>query len=284
MIARMSGIVWIASYPKSGNTWLRFLLANYLEDSEAPLAINHLGRYSYSDAEARFYVGPSGKREDALSAQETQRLRPRVQAELASLADRVFVKTHNALARLDGTPTIAPESTWGALYVVRNPLDVVVSFADHYGLSIDRAATMLANERNALLPHPGMVFQFLASWSTHVQSWAEVSAFPCLVLRYEDMAADPPAALARMLEFLAWPVERARLARAVRFSAFDELRRQEERDGFIERSGKAERFFRRGRAGGWREVLTPAQVQAIVERHHAVMRRFGYLTDDGQPT
>jgi hypothetical protein len=69
------------------------------------------------------------------------------------------------------------------------------------------------------------------------------------------------------------------LADAIDRSSFERLREQEEKSGFRERSEKAERFFRDGRAGQWKEVLTPLQIQRIVDAHHEQMQRFGYMPD-----
>lgn len=278
----MSGIIWLASYPKSGNTWLRAVLANYEANQAVPVQINELPRFSFTDSRARPYVALSGRPESALTPNEIHALRARVHADFARTAARpVLVKTHNIIASLDDVPLITPDLTRGAIYVIRNPLDVAVSFADHFGLSLDAAIVSIGNERNAAPPTPGKIFDFLSSWSTHVRSWVDMTAFPKCVLRYEDMAADAVRTFGQAIEFLGWPLEPARLERAIGFSSFSEMRRQEAAGGFIERSGKAERFFRQGRVGAWRETLSAAQAKSIIERHRDVMARHGYLTAAG---
>ncbi len=280
----MSSIVWLASYPKSGNTWLRALLANYLTNAPAPVAINDLPRFSLSDNHVRPYVELSGKSEQALAAAEIHRLRPAVHRRLAESAEgRVFVKTHNAIAALDGVPLITPEVSACALYVVRNPLDVLPSFADHYGLTIERAIAALNNPRNVTLPQPGVTFQLLSSWSIHVTSWLDSAPFPIHALRYEDLAEAPEATFSGALGFLGLEPEPERVGRAIAHSRFSELARQEDERGFIERAKGARRFFRQGKAGGWRAALAAAQVKAVVAAHGEIMRRFGYLDAAGEP-
>ncbi len=276
----MSSIVWLASYPKSGNTWLRAFLANYLANAEAPVDINAFAQYSLVDNQVRPYRELSGKANPTDG--DINRLRPQVHAGYAAAGPGiVLVKTHNAIARLDGVSTITPEVTAGALYVIRHPCDVVISFADHYGVTIDAAIRTLNADSAATLPSDKVTFQFLSSWSQHVTGWTRARGLRLHILRYEDMTQRPDATFAAVVQFLKLPVDAARLARAMRFSSFDELRAQEARHGYIEGSRKAERFFRAGKVGGWRGVLTAEQIAAIEARHHAVMGEHGYLAASG---
>jgi hypothetical protein len=278
----MSSIVWLASYPKSGNTWLRAFLANYVSDAAAPVDINQLPQFSLSDNSLRPYEEIAGRPAATLSPRDIQALRPRVHSAMAESAPgQVLVKTHNAVAALDGIPTITPEVTARAVYVIRNPFDMVASFADHYGLDLDKAIKAINFDNNVTLTNARNIFQFLSSWSAHARSWAGVAAFPVHVMRYEDMKAAPEEAFARVVEFLDLPVEAGRLRRAVEFSAFDVLAGQEKKSGFIERSQKSERFFRAGKVGGWRKALSEAQAQAIVARHRDALIEYGYLSADG---
>ena len=97
------------------------------------------------------------------------------------------------------------------------------------------------------------------------------------VVRYEDMLERPQNAFGNIVKFLRLDATRQRIDKAIRHASFKVLRNQEERDGFHERSEHAERFFRSGKAGAWRDALTPRQVAAVVERHSKQMARFGYL-------
>jgi len=271
-------ILWLASYPKSGNTWLRAFLANYLADGTAPVPIDDLMRYSLSDAHLWPYARVSGRPAEELSDAEIGRLRPEVQAFLARTSDQpVPVKTHGAFGVVDGVPTHNHAVTAGAIYVARNPLDVVPSFADHYGLTIDRAIDVLADPHAATARTARLVRQVTTSWSLHVESWALAARVRRHLVRYEDMVADPAAAFGGVIAFMGLPPDAGRLARAIRFSRFDELSGQEARAGFNERSRNSDRFFRAGRAGGWRDALTAEQAARVVQTHRAVMSRLGYL-------
>lgn len=281
------GIYWLASYPKSGNTWFRALINNLLADGPAPVSINALDHGSISSARS-WLDGLLGYASANLSADEIDRLRPALYRWSLRRPGIVHHKTHEAWTRtVDGEPLLCREATLGAVYLLRNPLDVAVSAAAHWRCSVDAAIermgahdAALSNTRTSLRPH---VRQRLLSWSQHVRSWTDTPDLNCLVLRYEDLLADTAAQFGRAAAHLGLPSDPARIGRAVQHSRFEELARQEREQGFSERPPDAQRFFRAGRRGGWREQLTPAQVARVVDEHGALMQRHGYVDCSGMP-
>lgn len=273
-------IVWLASYPKSGNTWLRIFLANYLLDRKEPMPINQVHRIGMGDAIANAYRMVAQGPVNVSDLRTSLALRPKVlKGIVANGAQINFVKTHNARTRAFGVELIPTHLTRSAIYIVRNPLDMVLSYSKHYGQPLDAAAAAIGRSDMTIAPDSGTVAQYLGSWSEHVLSWVRCRDFPVLALRYEDMVSDPEAAFAKALGHIGVPVEPERLARAIRFSSFEELRRQEEKGGFIERSAHSERFFDSGRAGRWRAELPPEAAERIRRDHARVMREFDYLGD-----
>jgi hypothetical protein len=115
-----------------------------------------------------------------------------------------------------------------------------------------------------------------------VRSWLNAPGLNLKTLRYEDMLASPRRAFAAVCAFLKMPKDEARLRRAIRHSSFRVLAEQEREHGFVERARGADTFCRRGRAGSWREELTPAQVEAILARHRPLMIELNYLSADGK--
>lgn len=278
----MSKILWLASYPKSGNTWLRAFLANYLGDEARPVDINTLPHLSWGDMRAEPYADVAGRPAAELAWPEINRLRPAVHRRLAaSQPGIVFVKTHSVLAAIDGVPTITPDITFGAIYVVRNPLDVAVSFADHYGLSIEKGARAVCFTGLEIKPKDGHVLQVVSDWTTHVRGWRTAPGLYLHLMRYEDMLASPQATFGKLLAFLKVKKDRDKLSRAIRHSSFRVLAEQERTAGFVERSRSAERFFRSGRAGGWRQSLTPKDAEMIITAHRPLMQELGYLDAAG---
>jgi hypothetical protein len=273
----MGNLVWLASYPKSGNTWLRAFLHNYIAEPAAPYSINALADFSAVECAAAFFRPHTAKPVAALSPAEVQALRPAVHRELTKLhPDLVFVKTHNANLALYGTAFCTPSVTAGAIVVVRDPRDVALSYAAYTGLSVDETIAFMGKNGAANLGTDIQVFELLSSWSMHVASWTQQRKF--LALRFEDMVADPQATFARVISYLGNDDNPARLARAIAFSRFDVLAAQEQRDGYAAHApGARGQFFRRGQAALWKTALSAAQIKRIETDHAEMMRRFSYL-------
>jgi len=275
-----SGLIWLASYPKSGNTWARIFLSNLaaiMAGETEKLAINAVGRFSHSaDFKAHFESFLGFKPTDR-HCNEIAATRQKVQQKIAdTLEGLIFLKTHNALVNDRGHSVFNFAVTSGAVYIVRNPLDVAISLAHHSGYGVDKAIEIMASDDVETPVNDILVHEVWSSWSRNVSSWTRKPHPAIRVMRYEDMLADPLASfggLARHLQLDATP---AQIALAIKHSSFDNLQDEEERVGFRERPQQAERFFREGRAGQWREVLTPQQVERVVATHSEQMERFGY--------
>ncbi len=214
------------------------------------------------------------------SEEEIAAVRPDAIRAIADSADGlVFVKTHNAMAEHHGTPLIEPSVTAGAIYIVRNPLDVAVSYSHFIGASIDTAIDRMNTEASVVPTGEKQVYQYYGSWRENVYSWTRRPMRQLHVMRYEDMIEQPVPTFRRLAEFLRLSPSAAQLDAAIEASAFDRLRRQEDEQGFKEKPETAERFFRAGRAGEWRDVLTAAQVAAVKAVNREQMERFGYWED-----
>ncbi len=279
----MPGILWLASYPKSGNTWVRAFLGNLLLAPTKPLSINQLADFMLGDGYLIHYEQYSGRKAEELTEQDFWDLRPKIHEWFAhSRQDNVVVKTHNAVVKIEGRPVITPSATAGAIYVVRNPLDVAVSFAHHYQVTYGRAVELLCDRDYVLPPSAGQIMQYLSSWSDHLRSWTRAPGLPLHLMRYEDMQSDPRQAFGALTRFLNLPEDPARLEKAIEFSSFAELSGQEKGGGFKEaRPDGATPFFRQGRSGAWRGVLSEALVQQLIGAHGEAMIELGYLTPEG---
>lgn len=282
------GIYWLASYPKSGNTWFRSFLYNLQVNGDAPADINDIETGNIASGRA-WLDEVLGFDTAELSADEIERLRPTVY-DWARHSDEVgYHKIHDAYTfTTDGQPLVSHTGTLGALYIIRNPLDVASSAAHHWNVSLDDAIERMGNaDMKLAASRKGLnsqVRQRLLSWSQHVLSWVDAPGLSCHVMRYEDMQERPQEAFTAAVRFLKLPDEAARIDKAIQFSRFEVLAQQEAEKGFKERPAHAARFFRQGKSGSWREKLTPSQVDRIVTAHSEVMQRFGYLDASGCPT
>jgi hypothetical protein len=274
----MGKIVWLASYPKSGTTWLRAFLHNFLRPQDQPYDINQLNDFCESENDATLYHPYDPRPASHYSLADVQRLRPQVHRDLMrAFPDLVFVKTHNAVLVVEGVPLLTPDVTAGSIYIVRDPRAVAVSYSHHLGLSIDETIDFMANDGAAAGNDEAHVFERLASWSSHVLSWTHHPNPLGHIMRYEDMLADPVSSFGNVVRFLGAEPPPDRLDRAVAFSRFEELQDQERRSGFVEKPQEAAAFFREGRADAWEEALTDAQMARIERNHGLQMRRFGYI-------
>lgn len=274
----MGRLVWLASYPKSGNTWLRLLLHNFVLQPNSPFDINRMHAFSTSEDEAAHYAPHDSRPATQYTEADTQRLRPLVHRALRDGSDGVvFVKTHNALMEVHGVPLVTPDATYAAIAITRDPRDVAVSYSHHFGVDLDTAIGIMASRHAMTGGTRTRVLGWPGSWSTHVESWTEQPASRVHVLRYEDLHADTAATFGGVIRFFGLPVPEARLDRAVAFSRFDEARTQEQAHGFVEHPAAGGRFFRHGRPGAWHTALTPAQADRIARDHGAQMARHGYL-------
>ena len=276
-------IVWLASYPRSGNTWLRALLTNYLEGGGTPASITAL--IGHAPIRRTVFDEELGVSSSDLTEEEVRCYRSRLHQLLSDEWPRPsFVKVHDAFQCVAGGGLLFPPSaTFGAVYIVRNPLDAAVSNAHFWNWSMERAVAEM-NRPDATLASPSggihpVLPQRLLSWSDHLASWIEQRALPVHVVRYENLLAAPATTFAAVLRFAGIEPEAGRLARAVEHARFDRLRAQEERSGFDDKPPTARFFFRAGREGAWREALSRKQVQALTEAHASFMERFGYLRE-----
>ena len=281
-VNKVKTIIWLASYPKSGNTWFRLFLANLERNSNEPADINQLDRTLIASARTVF-DNTMGIASSDLTHHEIDRLRPDMYRTLAAeTKEPLFLKIHDAYTYVDGHKALVPpEVTRGVIYFVRNPLDIAVSFANHSGISIDKSIRHLNDESFGFCDSTdkleSQLRQRLLSWSGHVRSWTEARALNIHVMRYEDMKQDPQATFTSAARFAGLDFSPERIAKALQLSSFKEIQRQEQEQGFREKAPSCGSFFYKGETGYWRDVLSGDQEQAIVNAHGEVMKRFGYL-------
>lgn len=256
------GVTWIASYPKSGNTWVRFLLYTYL-------------------------VGPvesSAAVERAIPTLDSTPDLPHRDGELT------LVKTHHLYSALP--PGV---ETSGFIYIARHPKDVLLSNLNYQRLIQERAFNERVTDADyarLFIRHggePEWRFRGYGGLEEHIASWLDRPAVPHIILRYEDLKADTRAQLRNIVEFLGLPIDEARLDRAVDLSSFEQMRALEQRERF---AGKSSLIFPAGRTrearsrrfmneGGSRHSIAHIDPEADREcdqRFGHLMARLGYAS------
>lgn len=277
------GIIWLASYPKSGNTWLRVYLYQLVrilgghprEEHE----LNKLDRASGYEAKLfGLFDQFLGKPLAQATPLEVMSVRALVHATVAERMPAIaMLKTHNLMGEIKGMPTVNTAVSVGAIYIVRDPRDVAVSLTRHLGSTIDEAIAVMNSPGFVTGNEAETAFEIWGSWRQHVESWTTNPDPSLLVVRYEDMMGMPTETFTAITRHIGQAATAEQIAEAIELSSFDKLKRQEEDLGFREVSPRAGRFFAVGKAGSWRNKLTAAQVKAVKDANRPLMTRFHYL-------
>jgi len=181
-----------------------------------------------------------------------------------------IVKTHVANIELGTVRMIPPPLTNKAVYLVRDPRDVCVSFAKHLNKTIDETILYMDNRDFMIFREGSKVASPLTTWSTHVESWERDFV---TVIKYEDLKNNPEENFAKILDTFGIKIDKQKLKKSIRLCEIERLKKQEEKQKFIE-IGKQDKFF--GQGTGWVNTLTEKQIKRIEEDHGEIMQKYGY--------
>jgi hypothetical protein len=253
-------VIWVASYPKSGNTWLRFIIGGLLG-------------FDLNDSTVIEREIPDIHKH------------PRLQIPRTS---RTFIKTHLAF---DASPRLA-EVAKGVIYVLRNPLDVVASHLNYFGINTDEKRDAFVE---AFIQTGGVTRWHnlgMGTWEHNLTSWARAGAdTPYVFLRYEDMLEDRTAAVRQVADFLGLRPRQAEIVRVVAATSFNAMSQLETREiaapntSFFKNEWQAKkatgfRFMNKGRAGTYTDLLTRTQIARLLDRFGPTMEAAGYNPND----
>jgi len=274
-------IIWLASYPKSGNTWVRAFLDAYFMGG---VDINAL-LSSITDDQAMVHQVGDGSDIMEMPAEIQMLTRNmallRVVRRYADIEKPIplFVKTHFANMFINGQELVPELFTKATIFIVRDPRDVLPSFSKHMGVDLDMGLTWMQEKYRMLnSKNASTVANFLSSWDRHTKSWLNTQSHNLLLVQYEDMKRDPVTVFGKILKHSGIEPDMDRVVAAVELVELDKLRAQEKEHGFGESSPHAKNeFFGKGQVGGWRDKLTQQQVYRIEKAFGSVMKRLGYI-------
>ena len=285
-------IIWLASYPKSGNTWLRFFIISLLMGKKVDLNLNHLKAIiSYPD-KTHF----KGLLKDVLDIDEIAKNWINSQNRINSDKTFRFFKTHNMFIKYKDFPFTDVNNTLATIHIVRDPRNVITSLKNHYSLSnYEDAKNFLFYDNQILTPsekekekylnkekHP--LPQIVGSWRTHYISWKNMKKNYFLV-KYEDLIKNPLEEFTKVTNFISKVLRvkfsQEQIKNAVKLSSFRNLQSMEQKYGFTESStnneGVKNKFFYLGPSNDWNKILESNLVEEINKKYSTEMRELGYL-------
>ena len=285
-------IIWLASYPKSGNTWLRFFIISLLIGKKTDLNLSHLKAIINYPHSTHFNDLVS----DLLDFTEIAKNWIISQKKINSDKNLRFFKTHNMLGKFKGFPFTNSENTLGAIYIVRDPRNVITSLKNHYSLSnYKEAKEFLFNENKILglseeqknLYIESKKFpltQFVGSWKSHYLSWKNMRKNN-LLIRYEDLVNDTKNEFNKIADYIGGLLKlkftEDQIDTAINFSSFEKLEKMEKKDGFAEsnigKDGNRNKFFFLGPKNDWSKILDRQISSDIEKEFETEMKELGYL-------
>ena len=270
-----NGITWLASWPKSGNTWVRMFLSAYLNGPENfSLKVRNFS----GDSQMYCYQAVSPIPMSMLTDLEVWRLRDAALSHMffSSVKTNLILKTHTANACLNDRWLIPKDLTHKSIYIVRDPRDVMVSWRRYAGASWKDAFDTLTNEEGRVYSkHPMAIPSFVSSWQRHVESWINDGKLSPAVIKYEGLLKDPETGFTNLLDYLEIEVDSARVKECVDLVSLDSLRENEKENGFFENMSKTT-FFHKG-GSRWEHELPPEYAREIEDQCGELMKQFDYL-------
>ena len=282
-------IFWIASYPKSGNTWIRTLISSYYYTEDGIFKESKIHNIDQFPQKKYF----KDFKYDKTIVNDTARLWLKAQKKINLDKKLRFFKTHNAFGNLNGNPFTDNTNSIGAIYVVRDPRNVITSLKNHYELNDNQAYSWMINENNYLYDIHNFKedgysdFQFISSWSTNYKSWKVQKKIPIKIIKYEDLLNETYLIFKDLINFInmivnnSEQINKDKLKKVIDSTLFDKLRKEEQDKGFTEsvlsRDGKRKiPFFNLGPKNDWNKILNIKMVKQIEEVFAESMKDLSY--------
>tara|TARA_B100000902_G_scaffold397593_1_gene461849 strand:- start:313 stop:1158 length:846 start_codon:yes stop_codon:yes gene_type:complete len=278
-------IIWLASYPKSGNTLLRSILSAYFFSDKGDFSFNNLYKISQFPAVDNFLrLGINIENDDEVFKNfiNAQNL---INQENTKAK---FFKTHSSLSKINGCDFTDLKNTLGVIYIVRDPRNVVTSFAHHYNMTIDEATKEMISKTRYMTRTTKISSVFLGSWSINYNSWKkfnEKSRY--LLIKYEDLVSKKKATLLKVFKFLesiglSVKLDMVKLNKAIKSTDFDKMKDMEKKETFYEgvldnKTGKRKIFFNLGPKNDWRRILDEKNKEIIETNFKDEMIELDYL-------
>ena len=287
-------IFWIASYPKSGNTLLRSILSSIFFTDDGLFDFKLLKSISIIESAINLEFIKKINISDYNNIHKLEILSKywiEIQSKknLDFNSDFLFIKTHHALVKAFNNSFTNKYCTRGIIYIVRDPRDVVISYAHHYNSSIENTIQRMLSTKSAvawddnknIFLKKKKPLTVLSSWDLNCESWIE-NSFNCpfLLIKYEDMISSKMKTIKKLISFFEKNYNfqfnniDKKIENIIQSTNFNLQKKNEDKFGFPEAVGKT--FFRKGTTKQWENILSKEQVLIIEKKFHPLMKKFGY--------
>ncbi len=278
-------IIWIASYPKSGNTWVRSFLSAYYFSDDGKFNFELLKKIKQFPNKEFFDI----KLENVDDASKNWLI---AQKKIKEKKQTIFLKTHNIYGAYKGNSFTSEEFTAGAIYIVRDPRNVLTSLMNHYSLNESEALKMINSIYRNLKDENDTdnyaSYSFISSWANNYNSWKKSKNINTLFIKYEDLENDTYNTFTRIINFSNNLIKKEkniddeRFKSAIKTTNFDVLKKKEETEGFHEavyssKEKKIKTFFNLGNKNNYKNILKTETSKAIEEIFEKEMTELGYL-------
>tara|TARA_B100001989_G_scaffold171128_1_gene123528 strand:- start:298 stop:1131 length:834 start_codon:yes stop_codon:yes gene_type:complete len=276
-------IIWLASYPKSGNTWVRLFLNSLVFTSDAFVNINDIRLEQFP---TRKYFKDITNNVDDLT--EFIQNCNYAQSKL-NLDNKIkFFKTHNGLWKIGQHRFTDNENTLGVIHIVRDPRNVVTSIKNHYNYRTYEEALDFIKDENKILGKIGSEKEedlptIVSSWKLHYKSWKNLGGLErkYILIKYEDLIKDPVREFTKITSFIEniskITFDEKNILKAIENTKFENLKKQEELKGFKESPKNSIKFFHLGPKNDWQNILDKKIKDDIEISFGNEMQDLGYL-------
>ena len=277
-------IIWIASYPKSGNTWVRSFITAYYFCKDGVFDIQKL-KLIEDYPNKKFF-------DDEVREGEIHKHWEKSQKRICENKKIKFLKTHNSLITAFGQNFTSPKYTLGVIYIVRDPRNIITSIKNHNDFSTYDEAFKLLKDDNAILNDYKHLRNFaktniINSWRLNYQSWITNNFFRRLTLRYEDMLFDPERTFRDLIIFINTicrfndNFDDKKFKNALNSTKFKSLKNLEEKNQFTEnvysaRDKRKIKFFFQGPENNWKKNLDSNLINEMNEYYKEDLIKFRY--------
>ena len=283
-------IIWLASYPKSGNTWVRFFLISLLSNNNPDITLKDLHNIKQFPTKSQY--DKSNISIDFNNLNEVSKHWLEVQKKINSNNKIRFFKTHNALCKINDNVFTNYETTLGTIHIVRDPRNIISSINNHFNHeNIEESKKFILKEdkvtisKNSKIKETYPLPQIIGSWKTHYNSWKQMKK-NYLLIKYENLINSPFSEFKKISIYLEkifkYKISDEQIQNAIKSSSFDKLKNIESKEGFSEsvineKTGYKNKFFFLGPKNNWKELIDEKTIYEINKKFKKEMEELGYL-------